>query len=454
LEGRYLIQDRLGAGGMGAVWRGRDQRLKRDVAIKVLTAQPGDQDAFKRFEREAVMAARLDHDGITKVYDFGQHSGENFIVMELLEGRDLRAELAQQPRGLSVTRAVGLARQAADALAAAHAGGVVHRDIKPANLFVRPGDRLKVCDFGIAKATDATRALTATGVAFGTPPYMAPERFTGSRGDARSDLYSLGCVLYEMLTGQLYAAAAGAPAIALDQLARKGVPGPLTAITCQMLSVSPQGRPATAAAVAVDLSRVDTAPRQGAPAAPRQQSPALASIAPRLRLDPMPSWVLPEDEERIYAAARELAAMTPQEAALALGNADLEDAGAVLCMLPSSITIPIFSAMDADLAAGLLHHMVGRARIAVLNSMSPDYVAAKVIGPFDQDSGANKSLAFSSDLRLLKDRHAGAILACLPPSHAAYLCRSANIHEDDYILTTMDRWKAQAIIKKLESPDW
>ena len=135
------------------------------------------------------------------IHDVGSDSGQLFIVMELLHGRDL-AMLAGAPAGLPIAAAVSLIIQAAEALQAAHAGHVVHRDLKPANLFVLDGGQLKMCDFGIARAIDATTHLTATGQAIGTPAYMSPEQCLGQQVNERSDLYSLGCVLYALLTGQ------------------------------------------------------------------------------------------------------------------------------------------------------------------------------------------------------------------------------------------------------------
>jgi serine/threonine protein kinase len=202
LSGRYALQALLGSGGMGEVWRGVDEHLDRPVAVKVLRAHLADPELAGRFRREARIAARLQHPGIAVVHDVGSDNGQLFIVMELLHGRDLAAMLAEAPAGLPVDTVVPLAIQAAEALRAAHAGHVVHRDLKPANLFVVDGGLLKICDFGIAWAVDSTTHLTATGQAIGTPAYMSPEQCQGQQVDERSDLYSLGCVLYALLTGQ------------------------------------------------------------------------------------------------------------------------------------------------------------------------------------------------------------------------------------------------------------
>ncbi|MEU8433618.1 protein kinase [Streptomyces sp. NPDC029216] len=202
LADRYRLDRRLGAGGMGEVWAGHDLALDRPVAVKVLLEAATDEELIARFRREATIGARLQHPGITVVHDVGQHEGRLFIVMELLPGEDLGAVLARERRGLPAAEAVSLAAQTAEALAAAHERAVVHRDLKPQNLFLLPGGRLKICDFGIAHSADATAGWTVTGRMFGTPPYMAPEQWRGEHVDARCDLYALGCVLYALLSGE------------------------------------------------------------------------------------------------------------------------------------------------------------------------------------------------------------------------------------------------------------
>ncbi|MFH9071620.1 WD40 repeat domain-containing serine/threonine protein kinase [Streptomyces alboflavus] len=202
LAGRYELKELLGRGGMGEVWRGHDRSLlRRDVAVKVLPTPVG-TDAVRRFQREAATLAGLQHPGITVVHDAGEHDGFLFIVMELLRGQDVARLMAGHRTGVPVERAVGLARQTAVALAAAHDSGVVHRDLKPGNLFVRPGDHIKICDFGIARSADASAVLTTVGHVVGTPLYMAPEQWRAEEPAAPADLYSLGCVLYELLTGR------------------------------------------------------------------------------------------------------------------------------------------------------------------------------------------------------------------------------------------------------------
>ncbi|WP_435189902.1 tetratricopeptide repeat protein [Streptomyces sp. bgisy126] len=211
IQGRYRLHEVIGRGGMGEVWRATDEALGRRVAVKCLKPLGPQQDAHsrdivrERFRREARVAAALQHRGITVVHDFGEYEGVLFLVMELLEGRNLSQLLvanAQNP--LPVQDLVEITDQVADALAYTHRQGIVHRDLKPANI-MRLGDgTVKICDFGIARLgadMGFTSKLTGTGIAMGTPHYMSPEQIGGGEIDHRSDLYSLGCVLYELATG-------------------------------------------------------------------------------------------------------------------------------------------------------------------------------------------------------------------------------------------------------------
>jgi eukaryotic-like serine/threonine-protein kinase len=210
--GPYEIVSAIGAGGMGEVYRARDERLKRDVAVKVLPASYSqDADRLRRFEQEAQAAGGLNHPNITAVYDIGTHEGAPYVVQELLEGDTLRSALAGAK--LSPRKAVDYALQITHGLAAAHEKGVVHRDLKPENLFVTKDGRLKILDFGLAKLTHteegsgATNLPTATagtepGVVLGTLGYMSPEQVRGKPADPRSDIFSFGAILYEMLSGK------------------------------------------------------------------------------------------------------------------------------------------------------------------------------------------------------------------------------------------------------------
>jgi serine/threonine protein kinase len=262
LSGRYALQALLGSGGMGQVWRGVDEQLDRPVAIKVLHERLVDPELAGRFRREARIAARLRHPGITVVHDIGSDNGHLFIVMELLHGRDLAAMLAEAPTGLPIDAAISLTIQAAEALQDAHAGHVVHRDLKPANLFVLDNGQLKICDFGIAWVVDSTTHLTATGQTIGTPAYMSPEQCQGQQVDERSDLYSLGCVLYALLTGRPPFAEGQPLAIMLQHLntepaaprtIRPDIPSELDRLVLELLAKDPARRPVDASHVIAAL---------------------------------------------------------------------------------------------------------------------------------------------------------------------------------------------------------
>ena len=211
--GAYEVVALIGAGGMGEVYRARDPRLGRDVAVKILPAGlASDPERLRRFEQEARAAAALNHPNILAVYDIGQHEGAPYIVSELLEGETLRERLAggAQP----IRKAVDYAVQIAHGLAAAHEKRIVHRDLKPENIFVTTDGRVKILDFGLAKLTQAepsaaamsaletTPPQTRDGIVLGTIGYMSPEQVRGLVADHRADIFAFGAVLYEMLSGQ------------------------------------------------------------------------------------------------------------------------------------------------------------------------------------------------------------------------------------------------------------
>ena len=206
MRGHYRIVELLGAGGMGVVYRAHDDRLDRDVALKVLPAGTlADENARRQFRREALALAKLNHPNIGAVYEFDNQEGLDFLAMELISGLTLDAKLAG--RALPERQVLRLGIQLADALQAAHSQGIVHRDVKPGNLRVTADDRLKVLDFGLAQwvqtEADQERTVSASRLreVSGTVPYMAPEQLRGQKPDARSDIYSAGVVLYEMITG-------------------------------------------------------------------------------------------------------------------------------------------------------------------------------------------------------------------------------------------------------------
>ena len=201
---RYELIERVGRGGMAEVWRARDVLLDRDVAVKILFPEnASDPNFVERFRREAQSAAGLNHPNIVSVYDWGQHGSTYFMAMEYVPGNTL-AQLIRRHGRIAAEPAARLAAQVADALAFAHRNGVVHRDVKPANIIVTDDGMAKVADFGIARAIDAghDEGLTQDGAVMGTATYFSPEQAKGEGADPRSDLYSLGIVLYEMLAGR------------------------------------------------------------------------------------------------------------------------------------------------------------------------------------------------------------------------------------------------------------
>ena len=263
LAGRYELLEVRGRGGMGVVFRGRDRVLERVVAVKVLAAERAEDETFvARFEREARAAAALSHPNIAAVFDTGRDDMTRFNVMEWVAGLSL-AERVRRDGRLPPAQASGIAAAIADALEAAHSVGIIHRDIKPANVMVGDRDAVKVLDLGIARAASDV-SLTQTAMMLGSAPYVAPEVAHGRRADERSDIYSLGCLLYELLTGrppftgELPAAVVHQHISAVPRPPRElnpGVPAALDALVLQLLAKSPRARPQSARQVAQALRR-------------------------------------------------------------------------------------------------------------------------------------------------------------------------------------------------------
>lgn len=261
---RYALTDRIAIGGMGEVWKAKDQVLGRIVAVKILKEEyNGDPSFLQRFRAEARHTALLNHPGVANVYDYGEDDGSAYLVMELVPGEPL-SNLIDRDRRLPVDDVLNYIGQTARALAAAHAQGLVHRDIKPGNLMITPEKRVKVTDFGIARVADQV-PLTATGQVMGTAQYLAPEQATGQTATGSSDIYSLGIIGYECLAGKRPFTGDSQIAIALAQVndppppLPKDVPAGPRALILSMLAKDPADRPSTAGALAsaVDAIRRD-----------------------------------------------------------------------------------------------------------------------------------------------------------------------------------------------------
>ena len=297
LSGRYRLVRPIARGGMADVWEGHDQVLSRNVAIKVLQRQFATDEVFReRFRREAVAAARLAHPSVVATFDAGVDGTTTYIVMELVRGDTLRRYLAE--RGpLPPWLAIGITTQIADALVQAHQAGIIHRDIKPANILVCEYTggipRVKVTDFGIAKAAVGLEMdLTRTGMVLGTPRYLSPEQVQGIEPDARADLYALGVVTFEMLTGRSPFEGATEMAMAMARLSqpaphvrsvRSDVPRRVDGLVAALLATKPERRTPSAAALRLELDGVQASlpgVRRHAKRATATAGPMAAGAAP------------------------------------------------------------------------------------------------------------------------------------------------------------------------------
>lgn len=273
LAGRYRLDRLVGRGGMAEVWAARDLVLERDVAVKLLSSRFSDDEQFQqRFRREAQHAASLNHPNIVGVYDTGDHEGLPFIVMELVRGRSLQQ--MQETGGLTEERALEVCADVCSALGYAHQRGLVHRDVKPGNILVASDGTVKVTDFGIARAVDS-QTVTQTAAVLGTAAYLSPEQAQGAPVDARSDIYSLGIVLYELLTKRQPFQGDSAVGVAYQHVQENPIPpreldptiSPVAeAIAIKALAKNPSNRYATALAMRDDLLRARAGEPVAAPA--------------------------------------------------------------------------------------------------------------------------------------------------------------------------------------------
>ncbi|BCW52648.1 MULTISPECIES: protein kinase domain-containing protein [unclassified Arthrobacter] len=276
LGGRFQLTTRIAIGGMGEVWKAKDLVLGRIVAIKVLKEEyTGDPGFLQRFRAEARHTALLNHVGIANVFDYGEEEGSAYLVMELVPGQPL-SSIIEHEQVLSPDRTLSIIAQTARALAVAHAQGLVHRDVKPGNLLITPDGRVKVTDFGIARLADQV-PLTQTGQVMGTAQYLAPEQATGQTATGSSDIYSLGVIGYECLSGHRPFSGESQIAIALAQVndapppLSETLPAPVRALLMSMLAKDPKDRPANA----IKLAEAAEAIRNGDISAARAAVPGM-----------------------------------------------------------------------------------------------------------------------------------------------------------------------------------
>ncbi len=335
---------------MASVWISEDTLLARRVAVKTLHPElAGDEALRTRFRHEAISSASIEDPGIVAVYDTGEEDGVAFIVMELVDGQDLR-RLLDQHGPLPTGRAVSIARSVAAALDHAHRKGIVHRDIKPANVLVAVDGRVKVTDFGIAKASSHDSDLTSTGAIVGTARYLAPEQVRGEPADARSDVYAAGLVLYEMLAGRLPFVADTDMGSAIARLSAPPaplpatVPAPVAAVVERCLDVDPARRYPTARALADALDaaadRDATAPNQATAVYPAVAAPTAPVMAP-----PAPKPASPRRRRRLPLVAALVVLLAAGVGAFVL----LRGSGG--SQSPTRLTprtLPIASAQDFD----------------------------------------------------------------------------------------------------------
>ncbi len=373
LAGRYEIAGLLGVGGMGSVYRARDLELDELVAVKVLRRELVSQpEILERFRREVKLARRVTHTNVARVFDIGEHGGEKFITMELVEGESLGARLTREG-ALPIADAVAIAAAMGEGLVAAHAAGVVHRDLKPDNVLLARGGRVVVSDFGIARAVAVAGPSNRTaGLVMGTPEYMAPEQVEAGPVDARTDVYAWGIVLYEMLTGR--AAWSGDSVLAIvtarmlapppdPRAFRPEVPLALAELVVKMLARAPAGRPASARDVLTALEALSpplgTAHTRRAPA-PLPNAPAARQVQ-RIAVVPLAC-----DDESLRVAAFGIADLVA-DALDGRAGIDVRARGARLIPLADRELTAVGRDLDVPLVVGGRLE-AGAARLALVNA--------------------------------------------------------------------------------------
>jgi serine/threonine protein kinase len=296
LRDRYVLKRRIAVGGMGEVWRAEDIVLGRQVAIKILKPTLGHDASFlERFRREARHTAALSHPGIAQVFDYNEEQGRAYLVMELVPGEPLSTMLTRHQR-LDVDQTLDIVAQTAEALQVAHDAGVVHRDVKPGNVLVMPDGKVKITDFGIARAADGT-SLTQTGRVMGTAHYLSPEQAAGQKASPASDIYALGVVTYECLAGNRPFGGRSDLELAEAHLREspsplpEDVPGPVQDLVARLLAKDPNQRPRRASDLAREITRLRArmSGRSAEPPAQSGQTPAPAPSQSQARAAPPPA---------------------------------------------------------------------------------------------------------------------------------------------------------------------
>ncbi|MGW4567885.1 protein kinase domain-containing protein [Streptomyces sp. NPDC004561] len=451
VQGRYRLLELIGRGGMGEVWRARDESLGRRVAVKCLRPPgPYHDPSFtrvlrERFRREARVAAALSHRGVTVVHDFGESDGVPYLVMELLEGHDLSRLLADNKgHPLPVDDVLDIAGQVAAALAYTHRQGIVHRDLKPANIVRLTDGTVKICDFGIARLghdIGFTARLTGTGVALGTPHYMSPEQIGGDAVDRRSDLYSLGCVLYEIATG--------APPFDLDDAwailighrdtpprppreRRPELPARLDRVILALLAKRPEERPYDAEEL-VHLLRPGRTTTAHLPTVPPTRPPGgepgrLTTTSEPAFPEPhrtrLPSWTqgMTTGHKAMGAPGAGLPALPPDPGAALTGRWATGPAGAAVALLtgPAPHTLAALTARHHEgvrlagdgrwAEAGEVYRAVAAERAALLGPDHPETLASRYEAAFTlvRTGRAPEALPLYTDITAARTRTLGA----------------------------------------------